>query len=175
MTIPTVPNALTFQQAIAITQDILAAVEQGDCTEVELESAIATLVSNKNGARGFFVTYLTGDSPLADEPTDAVIRGLKAAPELVAELLVKNLAMSTGMAITHRRNQDEDMAQGSDRVRSRTLNLIHQLQLADITQEAQKLKHSATSGQGDYATFLDRWGYDAEQRQMIEQTVQDVL
>ena len=171
----TVPELVTFEQAIALSQALLSQVEQGQISDSDLQAAIATLVSSENGARGFFVTYLTGESALADQPSEAVIQALQTSPAQVSELLVKNLAMSTAMAMTHRRAQREAMAQGSDRVRSRTLSLIQTLQLPDISEKAAQLQHSARTGEGVYEPFLQRWSYDAEQRLAIETVLQTVL
>jgi hypothetical protein len=166
---------LTFEQAIALTQSLLTQMEQGKLSEAEIGEAIATLVSSMNGARGFFVTYLSDERAIADHPSEAVMQALQTSPEIVSDLLVKNLAMSSAMAITHRRNGDEPMAQGSDRVRSRTAYLIKRLRLAAIIEKAQKLHESASTGLGEYKAFLDRWGYDAEQRQVIQQSMEGAI
>jgi hypothetical protein len=170
-----VPEGVTFEQAIALTQSLLPQIEQGKLTEADVETAIAALVQTENGARGFFVTYLTDASPLADHPSAATVQGLRSAPEMVAELLVKNLAMSSAMAVAHRRNQNEEMAQGSDQVRSRTAHLIQLLQLPEVTERARRLHETAATGIGHYSAFLDRWGYDAEQRQVIQQAIAEVF
>ncbi|MBD3885154.1 hypothetical protein IFO70_25830 [Phormidium tenue FACHB-886] len=170
-----VPDTVTFEQAIAISQSLLAGMEQGSLTEPQINSVVASLVSSENGARGFFVTYLTDERPFADQPTDAVMQALASSPEVVSELLVKNLAMSTAMAIAHRRNENEVMAQGSDRVQRRTLRLLQLIQLPEAAQKAQTLHESATTGIGSYQAFLDRWNYDAEQRQQIAETVKGVV
>ncbi|MBW4517305.1 MAG: hypothetical protein KME11_19020 [Timaviella obliquedivisa GSE-PSE-MK23-08B] len=162
-------EAITFEQAIALTQNLLTQLEQ--LSEPEIQAAIATLVSTENGARGFFVTYLTDDRSFVDQPTDAVIKALQTSPFIVAELLVKNLAMSTGIAIAHRRNSNEAMARGSDRVQRRTAELIQRVQLPEVAEKAAQLQASAETGVGEYQTFLERWGYDAEQRQQIAQVM----
>lgn len=170
-----VPDSITFEAAIALTQNLMAQIEQGQISDADLESTLSALVSSENGARGFFVTYLTDEGSVPDLPSDAVILALQSAPEVVSELLVKNLAMSAAMAITHRRNQNTAMAQGSDRVQRRTTYLIQQVQLPEVSEKAQKLHESATTGTGSYQVFLDRWGYDAEQRQVIQQKMVEVL
>ncbi|WP_204368683.1 hypothetical protein [Neosynechococcus sphagnicola] len=124
--------------------------------------------------RGFFVTYLTSESTFADQAAAAVLQALQSAPQVVAELLVKNLAMSTAMAVHHRRHQDEVMAQGSDRVRSRTTQLLQQLDLPVARTLAQQLLETIAQGEGIYQPFLQRWGYDSAQLQEIQQTVQQV-
>ncbi|MEB3338172.1 MAG: hypothetical protein VKJ46_11960 [Leptolyngbyaceae bacterium] len=169
------PNPVTFEEAIALTQSLLARMEHNDLSEVEVEAAIAALVHTENGARGFFVTYLTDTRPLADQPSMAVVQALRTAPTVVAELLVKNLAMSTAMAMHHRRNQDAAMAASSDQVRLRTANLIQLVQLPEVQDRGQQLRESAVTGTGDYAAFLTRWGYDEEQRQAIRDVLTQVI
>ncbi|HEY9618415.1 MAG TPA: hypothetical protein V6C64_16350 [Microcoleaceae cyanobacterium] len=167
-----IPEAISFEQAIAVTQALLEQMEQEELSTSEIELVLRALVSTENGARGFFVTYLSDDRPFADQPAPAVIAALKTAPQVVSPLLIKNLAMSTAMAITHRRNQHEELAQGSDRVRSRSAQLIQLLQLPELQTQAQALLHSIQTGTGDYQAFLDRWSYDTEQRQAIHQTLE---
>lgn len=171
----TIPETVTFEQAIALTQSLFSQMEAGELSEAEIEAAITALVKSTTGARGFFVTYLTGDGPLADNPSPTVVQALQSAPDTVAELLVKNLAMSAAMAITHRRSQNEVMAQGSDRVRKRTAQIIQLVQLPAVYEQFQRLQESITTGQGSYQAFLDRWGYDEEQRQVIWQVLQQVV
>ncbi|NJL21031.1 MAG: hypothetical protein HC895_09760 [Leptolyngbyaceae cyanobacterium SM1_3_5] len=168
-----VPENLSFPNAIALTQTLLD--RSSDLADAEIESMVTGLVATENGARGFFVTFLSDDRSLADQPSEAIVTALRSSPDIVSELLVKNLAMSAAMAVHHRRNQDEGAAEGSDRVQRRSLHLIRLLNLPQTRDLAQKLHESAATGQGEYKAFLDRWSYDAEQRQTIEQTVSQVM
>lgn len=170
-----IPDDITFEDAIAVTQSLIAQQLSGELSQEKAADAIGQLVQTKNGARGFFVTYLTTEDDLRDNPSPEMIQALQSSPDIVAELLVKNLAMSTAMAITHRRNQNEQMAQGSDRVRIRTIHLIERVNLPEIQEKAVALRESAITGQGSYKAFLARWQYDAEQREMIRQTLDRVI
>jgi hypothetical protein len=162
-------EAVTFEQAIALTQDLLTQLP--DLSEPEIQATITHLVGTENGARGFFVTYLTDDRPFADQPSPAVLQALQTSPEIVSELLVKNLAMSASMAVAHRRNGKEEMAAGSDRVQRRSVNLIQQIQMPEVTQKAAQCHVSATTGEGEYQGFLERWGYDTAQREKIAEVM----
>ena len=168
-----VPEDVSFEQAIALTQDLLRQMEAG-LFPAKVQAAITALVSNKAGARGFFVTYLTDARSPGDHPP-AVIQALRTSPETVAELLAKNLAMSTAMIMTHQRNQSPQMAADSTQVQARTLGLIQQLPLPALQTHLQKLQQSVTTGKGDYQPFLERWGYDDQQRQAIEQALAQVI
>jgi hypothetical protein len=164
----TVPAEVSFEQASALTQELLARPE-GPADRLEM--AIAALVRTTAGARGFFVVFLTGDSPLADAPSAAVLRGLATAPEIVADLLVKNLAMSAAMELSHHRQGHPELAQESAQVQRRTRQLIHQLQLPALEARLQQLQTSLTTPTGAYQDFLERWGYDAPQRSAIQRAL----
>ncbi len=166
---------MTFEQAIALTQSLLSQVEVGELSEPEIAATITQLVKTENGARGFFVTYLTSDSSIADNPSTPVVQALQSNPDVVAELLVKNVAMSAAQAVFHRRNHKEDMAEASEQVRQRTARLIQLVEMPAVYDHSQKLLESATTGEGSYKAFLERWGYDAEQREVICQALQQVI
>lgn len=168
-------STLSFPDAIAATQSLMAQMANNQLNEAEIEQAISSIVSSKSGARGFFVSYLTSDMTLADRPASGAIDALKTAPEVISELLVKNLAMSSAMAITHRRNQDETNAQGSERVTKRTANLIRLVNLDLVTEELNKLKATIATGEGEYQDFLKRWGYDRQQQEVIQQAIAQVI
>ena len=172
---PIEPAAVTFEEAIALTQSMLSQIEAGKLSPTETATALAALVKSENGARGFFVTYLTDSRSLADNPSSAVVQALRCAPEIVAELLVKNLAMSAAMAVTHRRHQNEAMANQSERVQLRTMRLIELVDIPYVQELSQRLWDSVTGGEGSYKAFLERWGYDAEQLQVIQQALVPVI
>ena len=155
---------MTFEEAIAYTEALLS---RKDLDDSQLEAEISTLVQTANGARGFFVCFLTGEWQLADAPSQPIIRALQSAPHAIAELLVKNLAMSTAMVIYHHRVGNEEQAQGSDRVARRTALLIEKVELAEVSEIATQMRNSAISDDGNYASFLEKWGYDAEQKLAI--------
>ncbi|MEN9217621.1 MAG: hypothetical protein Q6J33_01285 [Gloeomargarita sp. DG_2_bins_126] len=168
----TVPAEITFEQAIAQTQALIAARLDEAINAQEFAQGVQALVAGENGARGFFVTYLTLEHELADRPDEFLINALQSSPAIVGELLVKNLAMSTAMAITHRRNRDEALAQGSDRVQRRTQQLMQRCHLPELATKAQELYRNAGGEAGQYSDFLERWGYDSEQKQAIQAVLQ---
>jgi hypothetical protein len=169
----TVPSEVTFEQAIALSQSLLAEIEQGQLSATAIEAAIAALVTSPPGARGWFVTYLTGDYRLADQPSEAVITALRSQPEPVADLLVKNLAMSTAMIITHTHNQQLDLAAGSAQVQRRTQHLIQLLQLDAVAIRLQTFLAALKTETGSDQAFLTRWGYDTEQRAAIHHALSE--
>ena len=170
-----IPEAISFEEAIALTQSFLAEMQQGSLSDSQIEQTIAALAASENGARGFFVTYLTDERSFADQPSDPIVQGLRSSPELVSELLVKNLAMSTAMILAHTRNQNLEMAQGSERVQRRTVQLIQLVKLAIVQTKLQTLSETITMNAGHYQRFLERWGYDIEQRDAIQQILKRVI
>lgn len=169
------PETLSFAQSLAITQDLLEQVAVGTLEPAAWVAAIAALVHTDNGARGFFVVFLSDGRPLSDQLLPLAPAALHGSPDTVSPLLIKNLAMSTAMAIAHRRNQDEPSAQGSDRVRSRTMTLIQSLTFPQLQEQAQQLAASIETATGPYQDFLVRWGYDDEQKQAIQKALRQAL
>lgn len=170
-----VPSPISFEDAIALTQSFLEQMQQGKLSDIEIEQITAKLVSSEKGARGFFVTYLTDDRPLADRPSPAVLRGLASAEDIVSELMVKNLAMSTAMGVAHRRRGDDRLAEQSDRTRDRSTEIIRSLQLSKLQQLVTSMQESLESESGNYQSFFERWGYDAEQKQAIARSLQALI
>jgi hypothetical protein len=173
--LPQVPDDITFEAAIALTQTLLDTLVQEEQPETCLKEIVLKLLSTRNGARGFFVAYLTDARPFADNPDPEIIEALKSSPEQVSELLVKNLAMSTAMAITHSRNAQPEQAQQSLQVSRRSADLIGRVGGARLTAEAQDLWQSVMDSSGSYTTFLKKWGYDAEQKAAIASQLEAVL
>lgn len=171
----TVPADISFEQGIEQTQTLITARINQEINAQEFAEGVRSLVQSDNGARGFFVMYLTLDDELADQPDEFLIHALQSSPEIVSELLVKNLVMSTAMGITHRRNQDETLAQGSDQVQRRTQGLIRSLNLPELRTKAQELHRNAGGEPGVYSDFLDRWGYDLEQKQAMQGVLKPLI
>lgn len=163
---------ISFEEAIALTHKFIEQINQ--LSEKEKSVIISSLVASENGARGFFVTYLTSDNPIANQPSEGIISGLKTSPEIVSELLVKNVAMSTAMRITHTRNNDPEMAESSLQVTQRSLNLINQLSLTEIQAKIEQLKNTIVETKGTYQDFLNKWGYDQEQKEIILNTLNNL-
>jgi len=170
-----VPSDVTFEKAIALSGSLLKKMEAGELSPSEIGTIVSDLAKTQNGARGFFVTYLTSDQTLADNPSQEVVEALRSHSDTVAELLAKNVAMSAAMALSHRRNGNEEMAESSERVRDRTSHLIKLIDRPAVYTCCREILASAITGEGSYKAFLERWGYDLEQRQLISQALQQVM
>ncbi len=170
-----VSENITFNEAIAFAEMLLSQIQAEEFSSEEILTTISALVKTVNGARGFFVTYLPSATNLADNPSPEIIKALQSSPDTIAELMVKNLVMSAAMVITHRRHKNEEMAQSSHRVKTRSANLIKLLQIPAIYEIANQILETITTGAGKYQEFLERWGYDTEQKQVMQETLQKIL
>ncbi|MFN7715855.1 MAG: hypothetical protein ACK5QS_10300 [Pseudanabaenaceae cyanobacterium] len=161
-------TTITFEQAMQYTAQLLTTPELPD--EV-LEAKVSGLLATMNGARGFFVTYLTGNFPQSDEPSPPIYRAIAQAPTVAIDLLVKNIAMSTAMVLTHCQNGNEDAAKGSATVANRSSKIIRELaqnyNAANLIAAAKDLRDSAQGVGGTYGGFLERWQYNEMQRLAI--------
>ena len=164
------PLEPTFQQAMEITAQWLALWDNGELSDEVLGDRVAELVVSRDGARGFFVVSLAGDSPLMDRLPDPVVLALRQTGAGVVDLTARNLAMSTAMALHHQRNADPGQQAGSERVQLRCTELLRLLEPELVKQRLETLLE-ATAGRGDDVAFLDRWGYDADQKRAIVEAV----
>ena len=164
----------TFPQAIEITAQWLQLWEAGELSDEVLADRVAELVASRDGARGFFVVALAGESPLLDRLPEPLVLQLRLAGEPVVDLTVRNLAMSTAMVLEHGRRGDPEQQAGSQRVQSRSIELLRQLEPQAVLLRLETLLAAASDGQGEDVAFLDRWGYDPQQRAAIVAAIEAV-
>ena len=161
----------TFQQAMEITAAWLQQWENEEISDEVLADRVGEIVASRDGARGFFVVSLAGDSALMDRLPDAVAGQLREAGAGVVDLSVRNLAMSTAMALQHRRNGDATQQAGSERVTVRCTELLRLLEPALVKERLEQLLAASLDNQGEDVSFLEKWGYDSEQRRAIGDSV----
>ena len=158
-----------FQQAMEITAAWLQQWENEEISDEVLADRVGEMVASRDGARGFFVVSLAGDSALMDRLPDAVVGQLRHAGEPVVDLSVRNLAMSTAMAVQHRRHGDAPQQAGSERVNARCTELLRLLDPEQVKQRLEQLLEGCDD-RGDDALFLKRWGYDNDQKNAIRES-----
>ncbi|MFM7550975.1 MAG: hypothetical protein ACKO8I_19345, partial [Cyanobacteriota bacterium] len=108
--------------------------------------------------------------PLMDRLPDPLVGQLRLAGEGVVDLTARNLAMSTAMTLHHQRSADPEQQARSERVRARCTELLLLLEPEAVKGRLETLLQ-ATQGLGDDVAFLDRWGYDPQQRQAIADAI----
>jgi hypothetical protein len=166
--------AVAFADAIEMTGQWLLAWEGGELSDEVLADRVGRLVASRDGARGFFVVALTGEGPLMDRLPEPLVLQLWAAGEGVVDLTARNLAMSTAMALAHGRGGDHERQAASERVQRRSRELLRQLDPVLVKKRLERLLAAAQESRGDDIQFLDRWGYDAEQKRAIAAAVESV-
>lgn len=174
------PLAPSFPQAMEIAAQWIGLWEAGELSDEVLADRVGELVASRDGARGFFVVGLTGEAPLLDRLPEPLVAALRQAGPGVVDLTARNLAMSTAMVLHHRRSGDREHQAGSERVQLRSTELLRQLEPVAVKQRLEPLLAAAVADGGAEAAvaedraFLDRWGYDAEQRQAIAAAIEAV-
>ncbi|MCP9771364.1 hypothetical protein KBY66_01765 [Synechococcus sp. Tobar12-5m-g] len=163
---PVPASAPSFPQAMEITAQWIGLWEGGELSDEVLAERVGELVASRDGARGFFVVALAGDSALLDRLPEPLAQSLLLAGEGVVDLTVRNLAMSTAMAVQHGRQGDEQQQGRSERVQRRCAELLQWLDPTLVGKRLEVLLE-ATAGSGEDVSFLKRWGYDQEQTEAI--------
>jgi hypothetical protein len=171
----TVPTNIKFDAAIDLTQVFLTQLAKNELTSAQILDFTSALIQTANGARGFFVTYLTSQDPICNEPQPEIITAIATHPEIAADLLVKNIAMSTAQQLYHQRRDDSEMMASSATVAARTTKMIEALNLPQIQAMCRELASTIQTGTGSYTEFLTRWGYDDEQKQSIDRIVSHLI
>ena len=160
----------TFEQALNAAMLWCNAWEKGELSDEVLAERVSELLATKDGARGFFVISLASDNPLMDRLPEALVLQLRTAGEIVIDLTVRNLAMSTAMALHHQRKEDLQQQAGSERVTARCLDLLRLLDPNNVKKRLETLLE-ATKGEGEDLEFLQRWGYDNQQKLAIAASI----
>jgi hypothetical protein len=68
-----------------------------------------------------------------------------------------------------------EQAEGSNRVSKRTALLIEKVDLPEVRTIATQVYDAALTNTGEYVAFLEKWGYDVEQKQAIANVLAQIL
>ena len=162
----------TFKEAMQASMIWCKSWESDEISDEVISDRIGELIKTDEGARGFFVVSLSIDCALMDRFPDALIFQLRNSGEIVVDLTVKNLAMSSAMIITHRKNNDPQEIQ-SERIKIRCIELLKLLDSSKVKKRLDVLLE-ATKGNGADLSFLNRWGYNEKQINAISESIFEV-
>ena len=162
----------TFKEAMQASMIWCKSWENDEISDEVISDRIGELIKTVEGARGFFVVSLSIDCPLMDRFPDALIFQLRSSRDIVIDLTVKNLAMSSAMVITHHKNNDSQEIQ-SERIKIRCIELLKLLDSNAVKKRLDVLLE-ATKGNGTDLKFLDRWGYNHKQIKAISESIYEV-
>ncbi len=164
----------SFEEAMNISMHWCNAWENGELSDEVLADRVAKLLNTKYGLRGFFVTTLASDCPLLDRLPDALMMELRSGGEKVIDITVRNLAMSTAMAVVHSRNSNKVLQITSERITARCIEILRLLEPNAVKKRLETLL-SATNGKGeDDILFLQKWKYDHVQKLAIAKSIKSV-
>ena len=162
----------SFKQAMNVTILWCNSWEKDELSDEVLADRIGELLKTIEGARGFFVVSLSIDCPLMDRLPEPLIFQLRSSGQIVVDLTVKNLAMSSAMVIEHQKNNNSQQMQ-SERIRTRCIELLKLLDSNKVKTRLEMLLEG-TKGNGKDLEFLNRWGYSNEQKQAISKSIYEV-
>ena len=162
----------TLKEAMQATMIWCKSWENDEISDEVISDRIGELIKTVEGARGFFVVSLSIDCPLMDRLPDALIFQLRSSGEMVVDLTVKNLAMSSAMVIKHKDNKNP-LENQSNRIKIRCIEL---LKLLDSTQVKKRLDVliDAIKGNGKDFEFLNKWSYDEKQISEILKSINEI-
>ena len=165
----------TFEQAMNAAMLWCNAWEEGELSDEVLADRISDLLTSRDGARGFLVISLSSDSPLMDRLPEPLVLQLRAAGPIVIDLIVRNLSMSSAMALHHQREGDFEKQTLSERVATRSAELLRLMEPNEVKTRLEKMLKAASKEKGDDVAFLNRWGYDNDQKLAIINNIFSVI
>lgn len=171
------PSQQQFVVAMQSSQEWLEQWLDGELSDEVLADRIGALVASRDGARGFFVVALAGESPLMDRLPEPLLLQLRRQGAPLVDLTARNLVMSTAMAVHHGRQNDPDQQSASLRVQARSTELLRHLDPILVKDRLEALLAAALGLPAAAAPdlgFLERWGYDGEQLQVIAAAIEAV-
>lgn len=171
-------RSASFMECVEHTVTILGEEEGQGAKNGMIEEQVELLhvmMGTSNGARGVLVSLLsdprvtTADGEGAQEFVERVVLKWDEEEEergRIRELLVKNVFMSSSMAVWYARQGDEEKRKGSVLTRERAVRVTRDVGQADsgLRGVGMEMVCSAETGKGAYVGFLDKWGYDEGQK-----------
>ena len=162
----------SFTQAINISAKWCKEWGEDLLSEEVLADRIAELIKTRNGLRGFFAYALSDkDCLLLDELPFSLIYKLYEGGDEVADIVVKNLIMSSAQIIIHRRENNHEYEITSENISDRCKAILKMLETKSVTKSInQVLRNLDNMGN----SFENSIKYDAEQKEFIKKQILDI-
>ena len=162
----------SFTQAINISAQWCKEWGEDLLSEEVLADRIAELTKTRNGLRGFFAYALSDkDCFLLDKLPFSLIYKLNEAEHAVAEIVVKNLIMSSAQIVIHRRDNNYEYEMASENISDRCKAILRLLDTNLVTKNVnQVLNDLDTMGN----SFDNSIKYDSEQKEFIKNQIFDI-
>lgn len=186
-------RAESFRSQVDRAAEILDAVYSNDTDSdgTEAHNLDQFLVSPET-IRAFFVAWLSDEWSLDNKSSERIFEILRnkdaTSAEVLAEILVKNLTMSSAMVLRHQQDGKDSLAKGSQTVQNRTGLVMERLGkdktstvstcLQSKSRELLAAIESAKSDNGKdmpFKDFLTRWNYDLKQLDAMEDSLNSVF
>ncbi len=162
----------SFTQAINISAQWCKEWGEDLLSAEVLADRIAELIKTRNGMRGFFAYALSDkDCFLLDKLPFSLIYKLNESGDAVAEILVKNLIMSSAQIIIHRRDNNHEYELTSENISDRCKAILKLLETKSVTKFVnQVLRNLDNMGN----SFDNSVKYDSEQKEFIKKQILDI-
>ena len=149
--------------------------EEEELSDEVFAERVSELIETPEGARGFFVISLASDCAVLDRLPESLVMQLRKKGEGVVDLVVRNLAMSSAMAIHHERQANSNQQAGSERVIARCIELLRILEPTSVKLRLERLlKATVGEGEGEDVKFLKNHSYDQEQKEAIALNINSI-
>ena len=162
----------SFTQAINISAQWCKEWGEDLLSEEVLADRIAELIKKRNGLRGFFAYALSDkDCFLLDKLPFSLIYKLNEGGDVVAEIVIKNLIMSSAQIIIHRRDKNHEYEITSENISDRCKAILKLLETKSVIKYVnQVLRDLDNMGNG----FDKSIKYDSEQKEFIKKQIFEI-
>ena len=163
---------ITFTQAINISAQWCKEWGEDLLSEEVLADRIAELIKTRTGLRGFFAYALSDkDCFLLDKLPFSLIYKLNECGDVVVDIVLKNLIMSSAQIIIHRRDNNREYGITSENISSRCKAILRLLETKSVTKSVnQVLRNLDNMGN----SFNNSEKYDSEQKEFIKKQIFDI-
>jgi len=162
----------SFTQAINISAHWCKEWGEDLLSEEVLADRISELIKTRNGLRGFFAYALSDkDCFLLDKLPFSLIYKLNENGDAVAEIVIKNLIMSSAQIIIHRRDNNHEYEMTSENISDRCKAILRLLKTKSVASSVDKVLRNLDNMGNSFDNSLK---YDPEQKEFIKKQIYDV-